>query len=83
MGQNCVLTRIIPRLIAHLNEDHTQKEPLSIEWMCHPGFKSFKGDDFNRSDGRLHEFQVLTSDELNQGITSLQLERSSFRRLDE
>ena len=41
----------------------------SVELMCHPGFVSREGDDFNRSAAREHELRTLLSDAMGALVT--------------
>lgn len=78
MGKNLTIERIKENL-DFINKNNS--ESFSIELMCHPGFPSKNfGDEFNKSEERLHEKQILESEEFKELINDYQL--INFRELD-
>lgn len=53
----------------------------SVEYMCHPGYASEKGDDFSRSKDREHELALLTSTRAHACIIERNIALSSFADL--
>ena len=73
-----VLQHNLEALLMNQNDNSN----ISIEWMCHPGYRSIDyGDDFSRSQCRETEKKFLLSQELSNFLASFPFEISSWSKL--